>query len=113
MPMSETLLNENFIVQLREVLEADGSYTKQIFIGRLNEDGKPGAEPDEAILVQQQGISGVNSQTIEGIAECFFRFYMEEVEANSPAPMEEPDYPRIISATDIPTGPLPTGKIEV
>ena len=109
----EKLLDETFIVQLLEVKEADGSYTKKVFIGRLDAEGKTAGEPDEAILVQQQNIPGPNEQLIEGIAECFYRVYAKEVDASAPKEDLPPGPPLIIAATDNPTGPLPTGKIVV
>jgi hypothetical protein len=109
----DNLLDETFTVVLREVVEADGSFTKKIFIARHLEGNKLPAEPDEAILVQQQGIPGPNSQLIEGIAECFFRMYMDEIEKNDPTPEPEPELPVIVSATNLPNGQLPKGKIQV
>jgi len=117
MPEEENeLLNDNYIVQIREVKEADGSFTKKVYLGRQNENGTVGDAPDEAILVQQQATAGANAPLIEGIAECFFRLYGEdEIERNSPAPrpQEEPDLPTIIAASNTPSGPLPSGKIIV
>jgi len=109
----DSLLDETFTVVLREVVEADGSFTKKVFIARHLEGGKLPDKPDEAILVQQQGIPGPNSQLIEGIAECFFRMYMEEIEENDPTPEQEPELPTIISATNLPNGQMPSGPIQV
>lgn len=90
----------NAILYVKDRQEADKSYTKEIYIGKIGEDGKTGGEPDVAVLAQQQEHAGPTTQMVEAIAEAVYRLFEKDIELVQPVPEGPPEKPLIVTPSD-------------